>query len=287
MGAPVPTSAHILPHAAKRPVVLLQLAPAAPSPARNDRELGEALRQPDGARDRRDHDRSVHRDEIAAEAARRPDRAALRVARARALVALLGRSRAMSVRSATIAGPLRVLCLHGKGGSAREFAERTKFVSELLPPGEVELVCVDAPHSLGEGRGFAWWSQAPDGARSYEAERFVGADESLAAIRTAWTDQPFDALLGHSQGAMLAAMVVAGCAGDAVRPRAAIMTGAAWPRPFGDALRALSSAKIEEAGYVMRWPDLTRDEMVVLLDEPSVEAAGEHERQAGPEATAG
>ena len=157
------------------------------------------------------------------------------------LVALLGRSRAMSVRSATTAGPLRVLCLHGKGGSAREFAERTKFVSELLPPGEVELVCVDAPHSLGEGRGFAWWSQAPDGARSYEAERFVGADESLAAIRTAWTDQPFDALLGHSQGAMLAAMVVAGCAGDAVRPRAAIMTGAAWPRPFGDALRALAA----------------------------------------------
>ena len=75
------------------------------------------------------------------------------------LVALLGRSRAMSVRSATTAGPLRVLCLHGKGGSAREFAERTKFVSELLPLGEVELVCVDAPHSLGEGRGFAWWSR--------------------------------------------------------------------------------------------------------------------------------
>ena len=97
------------------------------------------------------------------------------------------------------------------------------------------FVCVDAPHSLGEGRGFAWWSQAPDGARSYEAERFVGADESLDAIRAAWTDQPFDALLGHSQGAMLAAMVVAGCARDGVRPRAAIMTGAAWPRPFGDA----------------------------------------------------
>ena len=153
-------------------------------------------------------------------------------------IALLGRASAMSVRSATTVGPLRVLCLHGKGGSAREFAERTKFVSELLPPDAVELVCVDAPHSLGEGRGFAWWSQAPEGARSYEAERFIGADESLAAVRAAW---PFDALLGHSQGAMLAAMVVAGCAGDAVQPRAAIMTGAAWPRPYGDALRALAA----------------------------------------------
>ena len=38
----------------------------------------------------------------------------------------------------------------------------------------------------------------------------------------------------------VAAMMLAGSAGELTpRPRAAILTGAAWPRPYGDALRAI------------------------------------------------
>jgi predicted esterase len=88
-----------------------------------------------------------------------------------------------------------VLALHGYHGSARILRNQFAPLAAALPP-EVELVPVDAP-SLASG-DFGWWH---DGFRGWERSRDWVRD--LAAR------QHFDGVLGFSQGAALAGLLVA------------------------------------------------------------------------------
>lgn len=70
-----------------------------------------------------------------------------------------------------------------------------------------KLDCPDAPHEIGGGDR-AWWINPP-GERSYTAPSYEGDDESIALVEAAWASTEYDAILGFSQGAMLAAIVCA------------------------------------------------------------------------------
>ena len=131
---------------------------------------------------------------------------------------------------------LRILGLHGKGGSGAQFKRVLQPLTEHLSAdgSACDLVCPDAPH---EGR--AWWIIEPEGARSFEAAALDGVAESIALLRDAAAGEPFDAVIGHSQGGMLGAVLVAQRALRYGRSRkilragaTGVFSGAAVPRPF-------------------------------------------------------
>jgi len=149
---------------------------------------------------------------------------------------------------------LKVLALHGKGGSGASMARKLAPLVTATES-EWEWHFATAPHAVDPPRsGSAWW-RLPPGVRSFEAEEFDGVDASLAALSACWTAHgPFDAVLGHSQGAMLTgiataqAMVEAAARGEEeesafFRPKCAVLTGAAWPNPFGDLFLGLKEAQ--------------------------------------------
>ena len=165
---------------------------------------------------------------------------------------------ATSATSASGERALRVLCLHGKGGSGPIFEAGLAPLRDALPG--VEWECPTAPHAAGGG--FAWWSQYPEGARSFEAERFDGFETSLALVQQCWARQPagFDVVLGHSQGAMMAAIIAAqSCVGreGEVAPAAAIINGAAWPKPFSELLHSTATRPVPATLHVIGQRDTT------------------------------
>ena len=92
----------------------------------------------------------------------------------------------------------RVLCLHGSGGSGTSFLERLAPLKTALGD-DFEFTALDGP-------GGKWWTY-PAGERSFSASSYTGAEESIAAVE-AELAKGYTGLLGFSQGAMLAALVV-------------------------------------------------------------------------------
>lgn len=106
---------------------------------------------------------------------------------------------------------LRVLALHGKEETGTTFrSTMNNWRDEILLGHDVrmEIDTLDAPFE--EGKGKAWW-KTPEGVRSFEADDYEGFEESkeivLEALNNA--DEPYDLVVGHSQGAMLAASLLA------------------------------------------------------------------------------
>jgi len=150
--------------------------------------------------------------------------------------------------TAMVGTPQRILCLHGKGELGSAFLDTFSALREATSSA-AEWQAIDAPHAISGGR--AWWLLAP-GERSFTAESYIGDDVSIAAIDTAWKDGSFDGIMGFSQGAMLAAIIVARAAlapdnQDIARPRFALLYGSAWPKPWGP---VLSRVHTEAAGRV-------------------------------------
>jgi pimeloyl-ACP methyl ester carboxylesterase len=90
---------------------------------------------------------------------------------------------------------LKILALHGYHGSGQIMRYQTAALSEATA-GEVEFIYADAP-SLAAG-DFGWWQ---DGFSGWERSRDWAIE--LAA------KQPFDGVLGFSQGAALAGLLAA------------------------------------------------------------------------------
>jgi len=149
---------------------------------------------------------------------------------------------------------IRMLALHGKGGSGDEFSSRLGNYHEILQNEfgtTLEVTSVDAPVSLDEG-GFAWWSLAP-GERSFTANVYEQFETSSDIIQTELIRQPkslkepqqanFDVVYGHSQGAILIAALLA-LNRIPVHPKHGyILNGVAWPNPYAKELEALDFAQ--------------------------------------------
>jgi len=140
---------------------------------------------------------------------------------------------------------LKVLALHGKGNNGPSFAKRLAPLVEEMGP-SCDWTFATAPHAAGNEGGFAWWT-LPPGTRSFEAAEFGGIGESLDLLEGLWaTEGPFDAVLGHSQGAMLTGILVGLASLDETavfRPECAVLTGAAWPNPYTEMLHGLSQTE--------------------------------------------
>lgn len=127
----------------------------------------------------------------------------------------------------------RIIALHGKGGDGESMMGGLEALITATSP-TWEWVCPTAPHKIRGG--YAWW-ETPPGVRSFEADEWHGVEQSISLIESMY---PFDALLGYSQGAMLAAILLARAQrglGPAKVP--AVIGGAAWPLPFESLLTDL------------------------------------------------
>jgi predicted esterase len=120
------------------------------------------------------------------------------------------------------AAPMRVLCLHGFSMSGGALQAHMRRVTSALKP-HASFTFLDAPHIierhpmvpqalLDDGPARAWWLPTQRVDRRWD---FAGVDESIEhvclaqAAEVARCDAPFDALLGFSQGAGLASLLVA------------------------------------------------------------------------------
>lgn len=110
--------------------------------------------------------------------------------------------------------PLRVLCLHGMGGTADLMINKKMGGVALIKQycgSLVEFVGVDAPHPIGETKpgsqkpGYVWFPQINDKA-VWEATWAKSLSTLEDAIRT---QGPFDGVLGFSMGAACAPVLLA------------------------------------------------------------------------------
>ncbi|CAB9504400.1 ovarian cancer-associated gene 2 protein [Seminavis robusta] len=138
---------------------------------------------------------------------------------------------------------LRVLALHGSGGSADEFTSRLENYRLALKEDyhtELQVVAMDAPFPK-EG-GYSWWTMPP-GERSFNAMEYLGFDKSAELVSSAiFQEQPatFDIIYAHSQGAILTAALLALQRFPEHPTRGYILNGVAWPNPYSEQLESVS-----------------------------------------------
>ena len=141
---------------------------------------------------------------------------------------------------------LKVVVLHGKGASSAVYRQRLKpMIDEVqfrLGQENVDFVFLDAPHVIETGKDaglFEWW-RLPPGVRSFNAREYSGIEESFHLIEK---EEPYDVLLGHSQGAILSSIIIANSLEKQLghMPKGAILSGAAYPAPYRELLESLQA----------------------------------------------
>jgi predicted esterase len=151
---------------------------------------------------------------------------------------------------------LRLLCLHGYHGNAETLRQQLSQLSRALET-VADFVCVDAP-SLAKG-DFGWWhatKDANDGTVRYRG--WTRTRDALSEFCAA--HGPFDGVFGFSQGAAVAALLVALSVDTAAQPRFELA-----PMPFA----------ILTGGFVSRDPrHATMLEVTGRIDVPSFHTIG-------------
>lgn len=144
--------------------------------------------------------------------------------------------------SATVT-PLKVLALHGSGGTAEEFPKRLEGLSKALSfytseneNLQLQITAVQAP--FVKENGFSWWTMPP-GVRSFNAKEYTGFEESASKVLEVWKNADFDIVLGHSQGAILVGALLALKRTPYHPPGGYIMNGVSFPNPYSQNLEAL------------------------------------------------
>jgi len=185
--------------------------------------------------------------------------------------------------------PLRILCLHGYHDSAANLRRKTRRLASLLhKAGLAELVAVDGPFALAgtwtchqggpehayERRAWMVASVDPPHARVPWEEQTEGLAHAVRGFAEAWNALgPFDGVLGYSQGASLAAAVVALCEGGGNDARACAPPALATPIRFAVLAAGFWAPAAEASGL---------KEEDVLLRTPSLHILGEADGQVPP-----
>ncbi len=145
--------------------------------------------------------------------------------------------------SPAAATPLKVLALHGSGGTAEEFPKRLEALGRALSVYtsenenlQLEVTAVQAPFVKGDG--FSWWTMPP-GVRSFNAEEYTGFEESATKVLNVWENGNFDVVLCHSQGAILVGALLALKRTPYHPSGGYIMNGVSFPNPYSKNLEAL------------------------------------------------
>ena len=100
----------------------------------------------------------------------------------------------------------RILCLHGRGGSADSFTLRAiaplrdaAAASYGIPGQSRRAVAWEFEALDSEDDAGAWWTY-PSGQRSYSATEYYGAQGSIERVEKALATGRYNGLLGFSQG---------------------------------------------------------------------------------------
>lgn len=162
------------------------------------------------------------------------------------MVRLTTAAAALLVYMASFSSGLKVVVLHGKGASGAIYRKRMRPMIEethsKLGRSNVDFVFLDAPHVIDTGNdaGFFEWWRLPPGVRSFNAKEYMGIEESLSLIKK---QEPYDVLIGHSQGAILSSIVIANSLSKQRENvcKGAILSGAAYPAPYRKLLDSLQA----------------------------------------------
>ncbi|KAB8227474.1 serine hydrolase FSH [Aspergillus alliaceus] len=170
-------------------------------------------------------------------------------------------------------GPkIRILCLHGKGTSALVFRSQTTSFRTRLNDLPLEFDFIDAPHPTTPAAGIDLFYDPP-----YYA---FWPDDTLSNVHSArkWlldhiaTHGPYDAVMGFSQGSILAASTLLWHAYESP----------GTPPPFKAAIFICGGAPLgvlEEVGYeippeVREWDLESRRRLAAVADKKAILAAG-------------
>jgi predicted esterase len=158
-------------------------------------------------------------------------------------------SSASSSEETTRKTTVRVLALHGSGGTADSFAETLREWNRFLKKDAgtvLDVIAIQA--AIHKDDGFCWWSMPP-GVRSFNAQSYTGFEESSRLVLEPLSSTQYDLVVGHSQGAILLTALLAL---DKVPRHPAIgylLNGVAWPNPYTAELESLQLS--EEAPRVL------------------------------------
>lgn len=144
---------------------------------------------------------------------------------------------------------IKVLALHGSGGTADEFPTRLEPLKETLQETyemNLDIEAIQAPFEKGEG--FCWWTMPP-GVRSFTAEKYDGFETSEQIVLEALSSTQFDLILAHSQGAILAASLISLGKLPYHPPKGYILNGCAYCNPYS---RQVESLHFEEGSAIPR-----------------------------------
>ena len=133
---------------------------------------------------------------------------------------------------------IKVLALHGSEGNGEEFIKRLGTLQKdaAAKSMELDITSIDGP--FPKGNGFAWWNMPP-GKRSYTAEEYEGFEASTSKVLSVWESNSFDIILGHSQGAILVAAIIALGLSPYHPSKGYVLNGAAYPNPYMEQLKSL------------------------------------------------
>lgn len=141
---------------------------------------------------------------------------------------------------------IRILALHGKGGSGPEFqAKLTPLMKSLQKKYQDCNTLLDIDFITAPFDGGQWWT-LPPGVRSFNADKYQGFETSVKLVQESVSKTKYDFILGHSQGAILLSAMMAqstesniwsefGCQDN---PVGLILNGAAWPNPYSELLES-------------------------------------------------
>ena len=150
---------------------------------------------------------------------------------------------------------LKVLALHGSGGTAEEFPNRLVALNKALSFHtrenerlELEITSVQAP--FVKENGFSWWTMPP-GVRSFNAKEYTGFEESATKVLDIWETGGFDLVLGHSQGAILVGALLALKRTPYHPPGGYIMNGVSFPNPYSQNLESLKDDSDQDSSRIL------------------------------------
>lgn len=132
----------------------------------------------------------------------------------------------------------RMLALHGKGGNARAFARQLAPLCDATSE-HWEWHFADGGTIEPNPGGRGWWALRP-GERTFNASELPGVEDSIAMVRETG---PWAGIFGFSQGAMLAALVMA--EDPSCVTECAIIAGAAWPTCVAHKLERMENGQMD------------------------------------------
>lgn len=153
----------------------------------------------------------------------------------------------MDARAVLRNNVIRILALHGSEGCAEEFSNHLEDLKEALVNGKetpmrISVTTVEGPFL--KGRGYSWWTMPP-GVRSFNAREYEGFEESTKKVLDVWKRNEFDLVLGHSQGAILIASILALNLAPYHPKRGYLFNGVSFPNPFAEQIESMKIDKME------------------------------------------